>query len=129
MIAIARDSFPVVWAPKEFEYFLNHPCGLCLGLFVGDRLVSYFIGLLVRGELDIVSIATETAGRRGGKGACLLGAAMQDPRVEKAFLEVATDNTAAFGLYEKMGFKTMGTRKKYYQQKQDAYLMRWIKHP
>lgn len=38
-------------------------------------------------------------------------------------LEVNEKNLAAIHLYEKCGFKTIGTRKKYYNNTFDAYIM------
>jgi ribosomal protein S18 acetylase RimI-like enzyme len=43
--------------------------------------------------------------------------------VEKAVLEVDTENVAAISFYKKVGFTTQGIRKKYYEGKKDAYLM------
>lgn len=126
---IAKESFAVVWAPKEFSYFLDHSCGLCWGLFSDDTLRSYFLGLLVRGELDIVSIATSAASRRRGLGEQLLRKILTNPDVSRAFLEVNAQNSAAIELYKKCGFEIQGVRKKYYQHKDDALLMRWVRQP
>lgn len=38
-------------------------------------------------------------------------------------LEVSTQNIIAIHLYEKYGFQSLGTRKKYYNNKFDAYIM------
>jgi ribosomal-protein-alanine N-acetyltransferase len=41
------------------------------------------------------------------------------------FLEVRTDNAAAIGLYESVGFAAVGLRKRYYRVSgADAYTMR-----
>jgi len=122
---IARESFPVLWEPKDFLYFLGHPCGINLGMFDGERLDAYVMGLLVHGELDIVSIATSPACRRQGKSERLLQYVLEMPNIEKAFLEVEAGNTAAEKLYEKLGFVVTGVRRKYYRQTNDAHLMKW----
>lgn len=41
-------------------------------------------------------------------------------------LEVATDNLKAIRLYEKYGFEIINTRKKYYEGKIDAYVMKKV---
>jgi len=126
ILPIAEKSFNPLWKEKEFLYFLEHACGFCHGLFdEHGKLAAYFLGLLVRGELDIVSIATGPSMRRKGYGEALLSWVLAQPKVEKAFLEVAVDNEAAVKLYEKIGFEHSGLRKKYYQAKRDAFLMRW----
>lgn len=125
IIEIAKESFSVVWKPKEFLYFLEHPLGVKLGLFEDNQLQGYFLGLLVRGELDIVSIATAVKHRQQGKGERLLHYVLELPQVDVAFLEVEAGNVAAQALYSKLGFEQTGVRRKYYQQTQDAHLMRW----
>ena len=95
---IARGSFPRLWEPKEFAYFLDHDCGLCLGAVVEGSLRGYFLGLLVAGDLDVVSVATADVYRRQGIGEGLLRAALASPRVERAFLEVECRNTPASAL-------------------------------
>lgn len=122
---IARESFPVLWAPKEFLYFLGHPLGINLGMFEAERLDGYIMGLLVHGELDIVSIATSPAHRKRGKAERLLRYVLELPQIEKAFLEVEAGNTPAEKLYEKLGFVITGVRRKYYRQTNDAHLMKW----
>ncbi len=122
---IARGSFPRLWEPKEFAYFLDHDCGLCLGDIAEGRVRGYFLGLLVAGDLDVVSIATDPPFRRQGVGRDLLAAALAYPSVQRAFLEVECRNTAALGLYQKSGFVVMGTRKAYYDGLRDAFHMKW----
>ena len=123
---IARVSFPRLWEPKEFAYFLDHDCGLCLGDVVDGTLRGYLIGLLVAGDLDVVSVATAPEYRRQGIGEGLLRAALVYPRVERAFLEVECRNTPALGLYRKLGFEVTSTRKGYYDGLRYANNMKWV---
>lgn len=121
---IAHDSFETVWGPQDYAYFLAHEHGLCLGVFDGEeRLIAYFLGIVVQGDLDVVSIATLPPHRKRGIGRQLLAEACQAAGVERAFLEVAVDNTSAITLYKKMGFLVTGVRRGYYEQKRDAYVM------
>ncbi len=124
---IARGSFPRLWEPKEFAYFLDHDCGLCLGHFVEGKLKAYFLGLLVAGDLDVVSVATDKSLRRQGIGEGLMRAALAANGVERAFLEVECKNTAAFELYKKISFSITVTRKGYYDGVRDAYSMKWVR--
>jgi [ribosomal protein S18]-alanine N-acetyltransferase len=126
---IASLSFPLVWSEKEFCYFLAHENRLCLGLFSRfggeSRLRAYFLGLLVQGDLDIISIATHPDDRRLGMGTQLLNEVCADPKVSRAFLEVETANLAALTMYKKAGFEVLGRRTSYYGPGRDAFLMRW----
>lgn len=121
---IARLSFPKLWEPREFAYFLDHACGLCLGDFDADaRLRGYFLGLLVASDLDVVSVATHPDFRRRGVAENLMRRALAAPGMKRAFLEVDVHNTLAVSLYEKLGFRRTGLRKAYYDNLRDAILM------
>lgn len=128
---IAAESFPMVWSEQDFNYFLSHENRLCLGLFSEggeeSRLRAYFLGLVVHGDLDIISVATCEFDRRLGFGQKLLDLACRQTSVLRAFLEVETDNEGAIGLYKKWGFQLLGRRSAYYGPGRDAYLMRWEK--
>lgn len=128
---IAAASFPAVWTEKEFCYFLAHENRLCLGLASHDgdrfRLRAYFLGLLVQGDLDIISVATDPEDRRLGLGERLLREVCRQPGVSRAFLEVEVSNGPAIALYTKLGFETLGRRHAYYGPDRDAYLMRWVR--
>jgi len=125
IIAIAAQSFSIVWTPRDFSHFILHECGLSVGLFGDDKVLAYFIGLLVHGDLDIISVATDPAHRRRGLSEKLLREVMNDARVKNATLEVDIENPAAIALYAKLGFTVQGKRKGYYQKSRDAYLMAW----
>ena len=127
-MAVAASSFGTIWGRQDYAYFLAHDCGICLGWFAPDasgkdRLVAYFLGLLVQGDLDVISIATLPVFRRQGLGQKLLAEAVRREGVKRTLLEVAVDNTAALCLYEKMQFRVIGRRPGYYEQKRDALVL------
>lgn len=127
LVSIARESFPVVWGEKDFAYFLAHECGYARGIFSGNRLQAYVVGLLVQGELDIASIATEVSSRRQGLGRVLLQEAQACS--DRIVLEVEASNVSAIALYRSVGFVQVGIRPKYYQGKTDALQMAWERQP
>ena len=43
-------------------------------------------------------------------------------------MEVRVSNEKAIGLYEKYGFKSLGTRKKYYQDNNEDALIMWTEN-
>ena len=114
----------VIYKTNRFAYFVEHESGFCWGAFFQGRLIGYFLGLLVLGELDIVSIAVAKEFRRCSVCETLLDCVLGLPSVNKAFLEVESDNLPAIRLYEKRGFKQYGVRKKYYAGIKDAVLMK-----
>ncbi|MBM4303213.1 MAG: ribosomal-protein-alanine N-acetyltransferase [Deltaproteobacteria bacterium] len=121
---IAKDSFPKVWSESEFDFFINHEHGLCLGAFRESQLLGYLLCLLIQGELDVITVAVEPQLRRLHIAETLLRAALEFEMVEQAFLEVESQNQAAIRFYEKVGFKKYGIRKKYYEGQRDALVMK-----
>ena len=73
----------------------------------------------VAGEAEILTLAVDPAHRRRGAARALVEAAALMARqagAEEMFLEVATDNAAALGLYEKASFVRAGLRRGYYER-------------
>jgi ribosomal-protein-alanine N-acetyltransferase len=83
--------------------------------------------LLTGTEVDVVSIATrkDAQGKRWARN--LLQNVLSLPGIEQAFLEVDPTNEPAVRLYLGTGFQVQGIRKKYYEGKKDAWLMKWIR--
>ena len=52
----------------------------------------------------------------------------RDEGVKYITLEVRVSNTAAINLYEKYSFKSLGTRKNYYQNNNEDALIMWTEN-
>lgn len=69
-------------------------------------------------EADVLDITVDLASRNRGTGTALLDAAIQSAHgtrgVDTVYLEVRVSNAPARHLYEKLGFKQTGLRKRYY---------------
>lgn len=124
IIRIAKVSFEKVWTREEFEYFILHSSGFCFGIFFQGVLISYLLSLLVLGEVDVVSIAVIPEKRRQRFGEVFLEFLWESPEIRRIFLEVEADNIPALALYKKAGFEQYGLRRKYYEGKKDAILMK-----
>ena len=88
---------------------------------------GFVMARAVADEAEILTLAVIPAFRRQGLGRRLLGAAMTRAAVLGAaamFLEVATTNHAARGLYVAMGFVESGLRRRYYADGTDALVLR-----
>lgn len=82
------------------------------------------IGLAKKGHL--ISIAVLPKYQRRGIGYALMLEVMQAMLLYEAtecFLEVRVSNTPAVNLYKKMGFGITRTKRNYYADGEDAYLM------
>ena len=77
-------------------------------------------------EAHITNIATRIDKRKNGVGSKLLECLINRAKEESSVLitlEVNTENLPAINLYKKYGFEILGVRKKYYDNKFDAYIM------
>ncbi|WP_390622718.1 ribosomal protein S18-alanine N-acetyltransferase [Mobilicoccus massiliensis] len=92
-----------------------------------EDLLGY-AGLDHGGEVaDVMTIAVAPSGRRRGLGTLLLDALADLARArgeQHLLLEVRADNAAALALYERAGFRTLSTRRRYYPGDVDAHVMR-----
>lgn len=79
-------------------------------------------------EAHITLLAVHPDYRRLGLGQAMLLTLLQAAhrrQLERATLEVRVSNQAAIALYEKFGFQTAGTRKRYYQDTGEDALVLW----
>lgn len=74
-------------------------------------------------NIDLLSIFVDNKHRKKHIGTSLIKHLVDNYPDKDIILEVAEDNKAAIGLYEKLGFKTINIRKKYYNDK-DALVMK-----
>ncbi|MFH1361966.1 MAG: ribosomal protein S18-alanine N-acetyltransferase [bacterium] len=111
-------------APKAESVFSEDQHKYLVGKEKEEEKVVGYIGVeKIAGETHIINMAVHPDYRRKGVGKKLIEAILNDSDV--FFLEVRISNVAAQKLYEKFGFKNVGTRKKYYQDNgEDAYIMR-----
>ena len=82
---------------------------------------SYLILLDSIDVYEIFEIAVRNSEKRKGLASELLSKLPNDKEI---FLEVNENNIAAINLYEKFGFKQISIRKKYYNNKDDAIIMK-----
>jgi ribosomal-protein-alanine N-acetyltransferase len=78
---------------------------------------GFVLARVVVDEAEILTLAVDPASRRTGIGAALLAKAIDLAAANGAlalFLEVAVDNQAALGLYDRHGFAKVGRRRAYY---------------
>lgn len=128
LVTIAQAVLPQQWKKEDFEFFIAHSASYSRAARDAEGvLVSFFLGLRVRSDLDTLVIATRADSQRQGWGKKILKEIQSDPSIEKIFLEVDMRNAAAIGLYSGSGFESSGVRKKYYEGKHDAFSMRWIR--
>ena len=94
-----------------------------------DQIVGY-AGVLVVApgvEADVLTVAVLPEYARQGIATHFMGELekwSQSKAASAMMLEVGTENAGAIALYEKLGYQNIATRKNYYGQGQDAFVMR-----
>ena len=92
----------------------------------GETVLGFIMALLVLDELHITNLAVAPMARKRGVAAGLLEKSMRRAMEMGATwcqLEVRCSNKPARQLYRRFGFKTMGMRKGYYSNGEDAVVM------
>ena len=94
----------------------------------GGDVVGYAIAHAAADEGEILNLGVAAAHRRCGVGRQLVRAmmaALAARGVRVVYLEVRESNVAARGLYDRLGFRELGRRSRYYRHPvEDAILLR-----
>ena len=121
----ARAFDPPQLGPSYWRGARNTPPNLCVVAEEG-AIVGYCDGFLAGEGGDVASIAADPARRGEGIGRALLSAFLREARVRGAsliHLEVSIANAPALALYRALGFRRVGTRRRYYADGTDAAVM------
>ena len=89
-------------------------------------LVGYAGGWVVDGDVQILKVGTDPAWRRHGIARELLAHVAADARnlgAQTISLEVRAGNEGAQALYKALGLTPVGTRPRYYSDREDALIM------
>ena len=104
---------------EDTAYFVAEEDGRLLG---GCGL------LLIAGEGNITNVVVAPEARRRGVAAKLLAYLMEEgcrAGLNAYTLEVRVSNTAAIGLYEKLGFVSEGIRPNFYEKPAEDAMIMW----
>ncbi|TGK34373.1 ribosomal-protein-alanine N-acetyltransferase [Leptospira gomenensis] len=106
------------WTEKMIESHLSSFGG------IGLNDVGYVLYKVAGDEVEIYRIAVDPSRRRKGYGKELLDRLSELESEKTFFLEVASQNSAAIGLYESCGFQKIHVRKRYYEDGSDAWIFK-----
>lgn len=126
VMEIEKRVFSNPWPRYFFEKDLESGNTVAFVVENEGRVVGYALGSCIDVELHIANIAVTEDSQRMGLGSRML-AEMENVAVERAcssaFLEVRTTNVEAVTMYRKRGYEVLYTRKRYYLDGSDAYVM------
>jgi ribosomal-protein-alanine N-acetyltransferase len=126
VLAIERRSFPTPWSLSMFVLELSKPSSICLAAFSAARLTGYLVCARYDEAYHLMNIASDPDRRRTGIARALIDEMIARAGVDANYtLEVRVSNAGAIALYESYGFRSVGTRRRYYTDTGEDALIMW----
>ncbi len=126
VIAIERRSFPSPWSLSMFVLELSKPSGISLVASEAGRILGYIVCARYDEAFHVMDIAVDPDHRRRGVGSMLLAGLIQRAGEDASYtLEARISNAGAIALYERYGFRGVGTRPRYYADNGEDALIMW----
>ncbi|RMF58310.1 MAG: ribosomal-protein-alanine N-acetyltransferase [Calditrichaeota bacterium] len=126
VLGIEEKVFLEPWSRRSymFEIYSNR-YSIPVVLEVDNQIIGHAVVWRLFEEFHIATIAIAPEHQGKGWGKFLMNALLgMSDAAEYAILEVRKSNHRAIRLYEKLGFKVTGVRHRYYQNGEDALVMR-----
>lgn len=126
MMEIERASYPAPWGREVFLDELHRAFAHVEVLRVGGALRGYVNYWEVSDEVHVLNLSVHPEHRRAGLGRRLVERVFEFGRRRAArfvTLEVRRSNRAALALYRRQGFRPVGVRPRYYEDREDAIVM------
>jgi ribosomal-protein-alanine N-acetyltransferase len=141
VVAVERRAFTTPWSLAMFVLELSKPSGVCLAAELmpqagGDeppgrgRLDGELVGYVVCARYDtvwhVMNVAVDPDLRRRGIATALLTSLVDRVGPDAQLtLEVRRSNAGAIALYEGLGFRSVGARRRYYADNGEDALVMW----
>lgn len=128
-LRVENSAFSEPWTREMFEMTLLLPYARYYVAELPDGTVAGICGVKIiadTGEITNVGVLPPMRGKQIGRR--MLERLLDDAAKEGIFsftLEVRASNTPAVGLYEKLGFRTEGVRKGFYDKPKEDALIMW----
>lgn len=131
IMILESKCFNVPWSRESFESELvKNDKAHYIVLVIDSVIVGYGGVWYVMDEGHITNIAIDSDYRRQGLGKKIVREMINKAikaEISHMTLEVRKSNIPAISLYEKMGFKALGVRPKYYRDNNEDALIMWLK--
>jgi [ribosomal protein S18]-alanine N-acetyltransferase len=130
VLAIERRAFETPWSLAMFVLELSKPSGICLAISDGGGLTGYLICSRYADVWHLMNIAVMPEQRRRGIARRLLERLFEEAGPNARYtLEVRTSNHGAIAMYEQLGFRRAGHRRRYYHDTGEDALIMWLEAP
>jgi [ribosomal protein S18]-alanine N-acetyltransferase len=127
VISIERRSFPTPWSLAMFVLELSKPSGICLAAEDENGLVGYLVCARYDDVWHLMNVAVASEHRRRGVARDLIDTLFEEAGTDSRFtLEVRVSNLPAIAMYEGIGFRSAGRRRRYYHDNGEDALIMWM---
>jgi ribosomal-protein-alanine N-acetyltransferase len=126
VVAIERRAFPTPWSLAMFVLELSKPSGICLAAVRRGRVTGYMVCSRYDTVWHVMNVAVDPEHHREGIATALIDRLLAEVGPEaRLTLEVRPSNGPAIALYERFGFVSAGSRRRYYQDNGEDALVMW----
>lgn len=121
ILEIEDLSFKDPWSPDMFR--INDDEFIIVARTM-NKITAYICCMRILNECHILNVAVHPEMRGIGLASMLFKWLLTPENGDEYYLEVRKTNADAIKLYEKFGFTIIGIRPKYYQDGEDAFVMK-----
>lgn len=129
VVTIEKSIFSDPWSKRSFlDSIVQENC-LFLVVCKEEEIVAYSGLYVVQDEGQITNVAVKESYRNAHIATDMMMELMRQAKAMGACnftLEVRISNTTAIHLYEKLGFKSVGIRKRFYDKPVEDAMIMWL---
>ena len=130
VLSIERRSFPAPWSLAMFVLELSKPSGVCLAASTDAGLAGFLVCSRYADVWHLMNVAVDPDCRRRGIAGLMIEGMLDEAGRDGRFtLEVRVSNHGAIAMYERIGFKRAGRRRRYYSDNGEDALIMWLGEP
>ena len=130
VMLIERRSFAAPWSLAMFGLEVSKASGISLVALQGERIVGYLVCSRYADVWHLMNVAVDPDMRRAGVAGSLIEEMLeQGGRDARYTLEVRISNHVAIEMYERIGFRRAGRRRRYYHDNGEDALIMWLGDP
>ena len=111
------------WNQNLWKYELEKDYVTAIGIYLKESILGVCVFHKIYDEAEIRYLSVHPSYKRIGLGKKLIYKILKECKnenIKRIFLEVSIKNKHALNFYDKLGFKTICIRKKYYKDGSDA---------
>ena len=131
IINIEKTSYKKpYWNESLLKYLFNNSITDSAWVFeVKKKIIGFLIEQRCLDEISILNVAVEKKYQNNGFGKIIVSQYLSIlPSNTVVFLEVNINNFIARKIYTSLNFKEVDSRKNYYNNSEDALIMRYVKN-